>query len=188
MCCGALRRSTGCFNQQNLNTVNQPEVSHNPLGQLYQSTQSQQKSMLSQWTVNAKQQQQKVNTSRSKSTVNLDFSAQKCRLGKSEFWPSFGSVWPSVDQSQRWSNLRWKTLGQKTQISLLRFPRVDEEEPPRWPNQSNEERECDVMMSENVLQRWPIYIHQWGCVTPLLGLQAYISFQADLRIFWINSK
>ena len=38
MCVGALRRSTGCFNQQSLNTVSQPEVSHNPLGQPDQST------------------------------------------------------------------------------------------------------------------------------------------------------
>ena len=54
MCVGALRRSTGCFNQQSLNTVSQPEVSHNPLGQQYQSTQSQRKSTLSQSMVNAK--------------------------------------------------------------------------------------------------------------------------------------
>ena len=32
-CVGALRRSTGCFNQQSLNMVSQPAMSHNPLGQ-----------------------------------------------------------------------------------------------------------------------------------------------------------
>ena len=57
------------------------------------------KSTLSLSMVNTKQQQQKVNAARSKSTINLNFCANKCRLQKSKFWERLGSIWPCVDQS-----------------------------------------------------------------------------------------
>ena len=185
MCCGALRRSTGCFNQQSLYTVSQLEYVTQPSRTtLYQSTQSQQKSTLSQSMVNAKTST-KGQCNLVKVNIQPRFMCQKMRLQKSEFWESLGSVWPCVDQSQPWSNLRWNPRSKQkssfTEISHM------------WEKKSLQGDRTNQMMRENVwwCDEWKwsptltyIYIHQWGCVTHLLGLQAYISILVDLAHKW----
>ena len=86
MCCGALRRSTRCFNQQSLNTINQAEVSHNPLRQLYKSTQSQrypsQRATQNSSNKNSTQQGQR-------STPSLVFLCQKMQTAEIEVLGEF---------------------------------------------------------------------------------------------------
>ena len=134
-CVGVFRRSRGCFNQKNFNMVSQPEMSHNPLEQPKQSTQKS--------TVNANSSNSKVNAAKSKSTSNLENCAKKCGLRKSKEWESFRAIWPCVDQSQHCC----RNPRPKTYFLLAAISHVWREEPPRWLNQSDEEREnvwgCD---------------------------------------------
>ena len=87
-CVGVLRRSTGCFNQQSLNMVSEPTMSHNPLEQPNGQLKSQPKKS----TFNTNNSSSYVNAGKSKSMFCLGNSAKKCKLGKSRFWESFRSV------------------------------------------------------------------------------------------------
>ena len=180
MCCGALRRSTGCFNQQSILTVSQPKVSHNPQGI---ST----KVNVIQSTVNAEQQQHKVNTARSKVNVQPRFLCQKMRIAEIGILGEFGVKW-----TKRWPKSMLvkdalETLDQIRNRKTLAvvFPHVREKKLPKWwSNQSDTREKCVMSDGENDFQRWPIYIHLWGCVTHQLGLQAYITIMADLAHKW----
>ena len=58
ICVGALQQSTRCFNQQSLNMVSQPAMSHNPLGQRNDQLKSQPKKSTLSVNGHRKQQQQ----------------------------------------------------------------------------------------------------------------------------------
>ena len=68
-CVGALRWSTGCFNQQSLNMVSQPAMSHNPLGQPNGQLKSQPKK--STMSINNQRKQQQQRGQRRKVKVNI---------------------------------------------------------------------------------------------------------------------
>ena len=140
MCCGALRRSTGCFNRQSLYTVKQLECVTQPSQTTLQwSTQSQQKVNVIQSTGNTKQQQ-KVNATKSKSTSSLDFVPKNADWGDR----SLGRVSGQFDQALTKVNVGQSSAGNpriERNPSCCFFPRVSEEEAPRWwSNQSDAKR------------------------------------------------
>ena len=102
-----------------------------------------------------------------------------------EFWVSLTMRWPKSTLAK----FALKTLGQNKKFLCYVVPHVREEEPPRCDQTNQMMREKCVMSDGwNDLQHWPIYIHQWGCVTHLLGLQAYITNLADLAHKWNKFK
>ena len=108
---------------------------------------------------------------RSNSPKFLDFSAQLYGLLKSEFLQKIEVKWPRVDHGQRWSTLQQKSPKQVSTKNSSFAPYVWGKKASKgyWTNQITM-RECVMRWWENDFQVSPIYIHQWGCATHLLGM------------------
>ena len=128
-CDGALRRSTGCFNQQSLldqPTQNVSQQSSNQ--QPSQPKSTPEKSTLSR-KVNAGQQAKSQRSNKFGQPFDLDFCANVYGLLKSNSPTIFSPFGPCVDQSQRWSNFLENPSCRKFVLPLGRtdssfFPRV----------------------------------------------------------------
>ena len=134
-CDGALRRSTGCFNQQSLldqPTQNVSQQSSNQSPSQLKSTPE--KSTLSR-KVNAGQQHQSQRSSNFGQPFDLGSCANVYGLPKSKSPINFSLFGPCIDQSQRWSNLRGNPSYSDFVLLLgcsnsSFFPRVDRNCPP----------------------------------------------------------
>ena len=145
---------------------------------------SQKKSTLSSQRLTQKKQQNSMQPCQSQrpALIYVPINAD-CRN------QNFGRVW-GLSLTMRWPKSMlvkstWNPRS-KPENPLLQFPTCERRraskmmiEPIRWW-----ERMCDEWWWKRPPTLTYIYIHQWGCVTHLLGLQAYITIMADLAHKW----
>ena len=155
MCCGALRWSTRWFNQQSLYTVSEP------INQVKKSQRC-----INQWSTQNNSSKKSTQPSQSQCPASI-FVPENADCKNRNLWRVWGQVDHALTKVNA-SQICIETLGQNRNFLPWNFPRVREEEHPRWSNQSDDERECVMSDGENDLQNWPIYIHHWGCVTHML--------------------
>ena len=170
MCFGALRRSKRCFNQQSLLTASQPKCVTQPSRTALQcSTQSQ------CCPVNGQHKTTVAKSQRIQVKVNVEawFLCQKMRIEEIEVLGEF-----QVSLTKRWPksmlvNSALETLEQSETLHVF-LSHVWVKRSLQDDDRTNQMQRENVwwVMDENDLQCWPIYIHQWRCVTHLLGLQA----------------